>query len=189
MWPVVVQDFNTGQVLMLAYANQAALDASRATGRAHFWSRSRRELWDKGSTSGQVLPLVDISFDCDEDAVLYRVRAPKGACHTGQMSCFGNKGVAFGPLGKLWATQSDRLKSPSAVPSYTRALFESGLDRILRKVGEESAEFMVACKNQDPREITAEVSDLIYHVWLALHASGVTLDEVGKELERRSATR
>lgn len=174
---------------MLAYANQEALEASRATGRAHFWSRSRGELWDKGRTSGQVLHMVDMSFDCDEDAVLYRVRAPKGACHTGQTSCFGDKGVPFGPLGKLWATQAQRLEGGNDTPSYTRSLFASGMDRILRKVGEETAEFVVACKNQDPREVTAEVSDLIYHVWLALHASGVSLEDVGKELERRSATR
>lgn len=184
--PVVVQDINSGTVLMVAYANQLAIDMTRATGRAHFWSRSRAEIWDKGATSGQILELVDITVDCDQDSVLYRVRAPKGACHTGAFSCFGDATPAVGELGTLWATIEERIAMATEGESYTRRLFEQGLDRVLRKVGEETGEFLIASKNQDTREIVAEASDLIYHVWLALVTNGVSLGRLTQELRRRA---
>ena len=183
--PVVVQEASTGRVLMLAYANEEAVAATRATGRAHFFSRSRQELWDKGATSGQVLTIVGIEPDCDEDTLLYLVDAPHGACHTGAASCFGSVMPPAGELGRLWATVEERVRDADPEVSYTRRLYEAGLDRILRKVGEESAEFLVACKNGDADEVAREASDLLYHVWVALRTAGVPLDAVTQELERR----
>jgi phosphoribosyl-ATP pyrophosphohydrolase/phosphoribosyl-AMP cyclohydrolase len=180
-----VQDVDTGQVLMLAYTNAEALEASRQTGRAHFWSRSRQSLWDKGATSGQVLELVDILPDCDEDAYLYRVRAPHGACHTGSVSCFGESQVPGGALGRLFRIQESRIAHANPDASYTRRLFEAGMDRILRKVGEESAEFIVEAKNQDPARTAAEAADLLYHVLLACQAAGLTMGDLAGELRRR----
>jgi phosphoribosyl-ATP pyrophosphohydrolase/phosphoribosyl-AMP cyclohydrolase len=185
LWPAVVQDVDTGAVLMLAWTNPEALAASHATGRAHFFSRSRGTLWDKGSTSGQVLELVSIRGDCDGDAYLYQVRARHGACHTGAVSCFGDATVAVGELGRLARTQQDRIREATPDASYTRRLWEQGPDRVLRKVGEEAAEFVIAVKNQDPREVTAEAADLLYHLLLALHTAGVSLDAVAAELRRR----
>jgi phosphoribosyl-ATP pyrophosphohydrolase/phosphoribosyl-AMP cyclohydrolase len=183
--PVVVQDAASGAVLMMAYANAEALERTRATGRAHFWSRRRQEIWDKGATSGQVLELVDMQADCDGDTVLYRVRAPHGACHTGAFSCFGETGPEVGELGRLWATMAQRIATARAEDSYTRRLYEQGIDRVLRKVGEETAEFLVACKNQDPTEIAAEAADVLYHLWAALLTAGVPLARVSEELKRR----
>jgi phosphoribosyl-ATP pyrophosphohydrolase/phosphoribosyl-AMP cyclohydrolase len=183
--PVIVQDVDTGVVLMLAWTNAEARRRSEETGRAHFWSRSRGALWDKGATSGQVLSLCGIREDCDHDALLYLVRAPHGACHTGRASCFGDAGTAVSMLGSLFALQRERLDHASPDQSYTRRLAEGGIDRVLRKVGEETAEFLVASKNQDPREIRAEAADLVYHLWLALHLSGVSLADVSDELDRR----
>ena len=182
--PVVVQDIDSGTVLMLAWANEEAIATTQATGRAHFWSRSRRALWDKGATSGQRLEFVRMAWDCDQDALLYQVRAPKGACHTGRPSCFGDVDGPTAMLGRLFAVQRERLAS-SREQSYTRRLAAQGLDRVLRKVGEESAEFLVAAKNGERGPIRAEAADLIYHLWLALHVAGVDLDEVAAELLRR----
>ena len=183
--PVVVQDANSGTVLMLAWANEAAVEASRRTGRAHYWSRSRRALWDKGATSGQVLTMRRIAADCDDDALLYQVEAPQGACHTGRQSCFGDVDVPAGMLGSLFQTQAERMAGGDAATSYTRRLADGGMDRVLRKVGEETAEFLVACKNGDPAEVRAEAADVVYHVWLALHLAGVSLADVSAELARR----
>ncbi len=187
--PVVVQDVETGAVLMLAWANDEAVAATRETGRAHFWSRSRGALWDKGATSGQRLELVHMAWDCDGDALLYQVRAPHGACHTGRASCFADGAFPLAMLGGLFAVQRQRLEEAaapaSACPSYTRDLAAAGLDRVLRKVGEEAAEFLVAAKNGEAGPITAEAADVVYHLWLALHVAGVPLEAVAAELSRR----
>lgn len=184
--PVVVQDIESGAVLMLAYANQQALDRTRETGRAHFYSRSRAELWDKGSTSGQVLSVTRILEDCDQDAVLYQVHAPAGACHTGSFSCFGDAEPIPAEFGRLWGTISQRVASASADTSYTRRLYEAGLDRVLRKVGEEAGELIIACKGGRPAEIAEEASDLVYHIFVALLAAGVPLADVAAVLGRRA---
>lgn len=183
--PVVVQDAASGTVLMVAFANAEALRLTRETGRAHFYSRRRQALWDKGATSGQVLEVLAVVPDCDGDAWLYQVNAPHGACHTGRFSCFGDVEPGIGPLGRLWST-IERRREAAAADSYTRRLLDAGLDRILRKVGEEAAEFLVACKNGAADEITAETSDLLYHIFVALLASGVDLAAVTAELARRA---
>jgi len=183
--PVIVQDVDSGAVLMLAWANAAAIRHTRERGRAHFWSRSRNALWDKGSTSGQVLTVRRIVADCDGDAWLYQVRAPRGACHLGRRSCFGDEAeLPVGMLGRLFQIQGERLTN-GPESSYTRRLAAAGIDRVLRKVGEETAEFLVACKNGDPDEVTREAADLIYHLWLALHVAAVDLEGVAEELGRR----
>lgn len=185
--PVVVQDVRTGAVLMLAWTNQEAIEATRATGRAHFWSRSRRQLWDKGATSGQILKVRQVAWDCDADALLYQVEAPRGACHTGSRSCFGDVEVPTAMLSALYDIQRARLEAApgNGADSYTRRLAESGPDRVLRKIGEEAAEFIVACKNSDPVEVANEAADVVYHLWLALHLAGVPLEDVAAELRRR----
>jgi phosphoribosyl-ATP pyrophosphohydrolase/phosphoribosyl-AMP cyclohydrolase len=183
--PVVVQDAVSGRVLMLAYANDEAVAATHATGRAHFYSRSREELWDKGATSGQVLWVRAVHEDCDGDALLYLVDAPRGACHTGQVSCFGDAMPAAAELGRLWQTVAARLTDGDAATSYTRRLAEAGVDRVLRKIGEESAEFIVGVKNQDADETAREAADVLYHLWVALAVAGVPLTAVTTELERR----
>lgn len=185
--PVVVQDVDSGAVLMLAYANEDALALTRATGRAHFFSRSRQEIWDKGSTSGQILEVCAVSVDCDGDALLYKVRAPHGACHTGARSCFSDDGPPAGELGRLWQTMRLRIESADPTDSYTRRLYDAGLDRVLRKVGEESGEVIIAFKGGRTEEIAAEASDLLYHLWLALHASGVNLVDIAQVLRARAA--
>lgn len=191
--PVVVQDVETGAVLMLAWTNDEAMAATRETGRAHFWSRSRDALWDKGATSGQQLELVHLAWDCDHDALLYQVRAPHGACHTGRSSCFADGAFPLAMLGRLFAVQGQRLEEPAAPASgrasYTRDLAAAGLDRVLRKVGEETAEFLVAAKNGEASPVAAEAADVVYHLWLALHVAGVPLDAVAAELSRRHEAR
>jgi phosphoribosyl-ATP pyrophosphohydrolase/phosphoribosyl-AMP cyclohydrolase len=182
--PVVVQDIRTGAVLMLAWTNAEAIAATRSTGRAHFWSRSRRELWDKGATSGQVLHVRNVAWDCDGDALLYQVEAPQGACHTGRFSCFGDVDVPTAMLARLYDVQSARIEG-GAEESYTRRLAAAGPDRVLRKVGEETAEFIIACKNNQPDEVRYEAADVVYHLWLALHLAGVSLEDLALELRRR----
>ncbi len=183
---MVVQDVDTGAVLMLAYANAEAVARTRETGRAHFFSRSRQEIWDKGRTSGQVLVIVEIAADCDADALLYKVRAPNGACHTGAYSCFGDDGPAAGEFGRLWETMRGRIAGGDASRSYTRRLHESGLDRVLRKIAEEAGEVIIACKGGEVSEISGEASDLIFHLLLALQSTGVELADVAEELKRRA---
>ena len=183
--PVVVQDVDTGLVLMLAYASREALERTRETGRAHFYSRSRQALWDKGATSGQVLEVLGIREDCDEDALLYLVRARRGACHTGAESCFGQDLTTVEELGRLWRTIASRLASGDPQSSYTRRLYDAGIDRILRKVGEEAGEVIIAAKNKDASEAAAEAADLVYHLFLALQATGVPLSDLSDVLARR----
>ncbi len=182
---MVVQDVDTGLVLMLAYASREALERTQATGRAHFYSRSRQSLWDKGATSGQILEVLGIREDCDEDALLYLVRAPRGACHTGAESCFGQDLTPVEELGRLWRTIASRLENGDPQSSYTRRLYDAGIDRILRKVGEEAAEVIIAAKNKDRSEAAAEAADLVYHLFLALQATGVPLADLSDVLARR----
>ncbi len=182
---MVVQDEDSGTVLMFAYANSEALAKSRSTGLAYFWSRSRAEIWDKGSTSGQVLEIVAVLEDCDQDAVLYKVWARNGACHTGAYSCFGDGGPQAGELGRLWETVRSRIADADPEASYTRRLYEAGIDRVLRKIGEEAGEVIIGCKGGRAEEIAAEASDLIYHIWVALQTAGVPLEAVTGELRRR----
>lgn len=181
--PVIAQDHASGRVLMFAYANQQALEHTLATGEMHFYSRSRQELWHKGSTSGQILRVKSLLLDCDGDAVLALVDAPEGACHTGRESCFDVKEPAAGELGRLYATLTARTDPRT---SYTARLRAAGTDRMLRKLGEEATEVILAAKNHAQPELIAEVCDLLYHLLVVLVDEGVPLDAIAGELERRS---
>jgi phosphoribosyl-ATP pyrophosphohydrolase/phosphoribosyl-AMP cyclohydrolase len=182
---VVAQDATTGAVLMVAAADREALERTVATGEMHYRSRTRG-LWHKGATSGNVQRVVSLSRDCDGDAVLARVARAGPACHTGDVSCFGDAALVPDALSVLDATIGARAAASSDVgrPSYTRRLLA---DRNLRlkKIGEEAAELVTACADDDPSRAREEAADLFYHVLVALHAVGGSLAEVRAALAAR----
>lgn len=192
--PAIIQDANTDEVLTLAYMSDESLRRTIETRETWLWSRSRNELWHKGATSGNTQVVVDIAVDCDDDAVLVRVQPKGAACHKGETSCFHNslfKNDEVDPTSGL-GRQLDELykvidsrKQDRPAGSYTSYLFDEGLDKILKKVGEETAETIVAAKNDDQQKFVSEVSDLIYHLIVLLVARGVTLNEISSELNRR----
>ena len=191
--PAIVQDADTGDVLTLAYMNEESLRRTIETGETWFWSRSRNELWHKGATSGNTQSVVSIAVDCDDDAVLVTVRPHGPACHKGENSCFhtpihneikGTPGLGRQLEDLYKVVQRRQRERPEG--SYTSYLFAEGLDKILKKVGEEAAETIVAAKNDDRQQFVSEVSDLIYHLWVLLVERGVDLTEVSSELEQRA---
>jgi phosphoribosyl-ATP pyrophosphohydrolase/phosphoribosyl-AMP cyclohydrolase len=191
--PVVAQDARTGEVLMLAWANAEALRRTVDSGRATYWSRSRDELWVKGETSGNAQEIEDVRIDCDGDAVLYRVRQAGPACHTGERTCFHRAvdGDALAPaddarpvLARIAETIAARdVERPEG--SYTTYLFAEGIDKVLKKVGEEAAEIIIAAKNEGTEQLRAESADLLYHLLVLWRAKGLPLDELWAELDRR----
>ena len=182
--PAVVQDARTREVLTVAYMNREALQRTVERRETWFWSRSRKELWHKGETSGNLQTVVNVHLDCDEDAVLVEVE-PKGpACHTGAYSCFGVEPGIEGVLADLYKLIEQR-KQLRPEGSYTTYLFNSGLDKILKKVGEEATETVVAAKNPDAGRLTSETADLLYHVIVLLVERGVELEDVIRELNER----
>jgi phosphoribosyl-ATP pyrophosphohydrolase/phosphoribosyl-AMP cyclohydrolase len=190
--PVVIQDAGSGDVLTLAYANWEAIARTLETGQTHLWSRQRDELWHKGATSGHTQDVLAVSADCDADAVIYQVKPHGPACHTGEHTCFHRPlhGTSPQPLGGLLARLADRIESrKTGAPegSYTAYLFEKGLDKICKKIGEEATEVVVALKNGDPAPIAEEAADLLYHLLVALSAAEVPLAQVATALEKRGA--
>ena len=194
--PVIVQDVNTRAVLMLAYANEASLEATAATGRMTFWSRSREALWEKGETSGNTMSVVDMRLDCDPDAVLVRVEPAGPACHTGSTTCFDGDGTVDGDrdgadvLASLWATIMSRA-AERPPGSYTTTLLDGGVDACGRKVTEEATEVLIAAKDHaagaGPADrIVEESADLIYHLLVLLAERDVDLADVEAELHRRA---
>ena len=199
--PAIVQDVETKEVLMLAYMNEKSLRRTLLEGKACYYSRSRQSLWLKGETSGHFQEIVDIKFDCDQDTVLLTVKQIGMACHENYFSCFhydltseGFKGIGEPEvrpeptLGRTLELLTDvihsrNLERPEG--AYTTYLFEKGIDKILKKVGEESAEVIIAAKNADPEELRCEVSDLFYHVLVMLEERGVGIAEVSRELFKR----
>ena len=185
--PAIVQDARTRELLTLAYMNAESLARTIETGQTWFWSRSRNELWHKGETSGNTQTVVEMHSDCDNDAIVVLVNPAGAACHTGARSCFGSTETRedLGSLlNDLYALLESRERErPEG--SYTTYLFENGLDKILKKVGEESAETIIAAKNEDGGRLTAEVADLVYHLLVLLVARGVSLDQVREELASR----
>lgn len=182
---VVAQDAATGQVLMVAWANREALERTLATGRVHFWSRSRGELWMKGETSGNVLTLESLHADCDADTLLALVRPAGPACHTGETSCFGEASAPAGggTLHEVWQTLVQRAEErPDG--SYTVRLLDDPNLRI-KKLGEETAELIQALVQNDVPRSTEEVADLWYHTLVALLATGGSFEGVLEELHRR----
>ena len=183
---VVAQDARSGAVLMVAHADREALERTLATGEMHYRSRTRG-LWHKGATSGNVQRVVALRADCDGDAVLARVRPAGPACHTGATSCFGDLALAADAFGALDATLARRQAEPPAEgekPSYTRRLLA---DRNLRlkKLGEEAAELVLACADEDRARAVEETVDILYHALVALRALDVDVDAVRAEVERR----
>ena len=193
--PVIVQDAGSGAVLTLAYANREALENTLRDRATWLFSRSRRELWRKGETSGNTQEVVAVDYDCDGDALLYRVIAHGPACHTGTTSCFSRTllsapaGASEGSFERavvhLRTTIAAR-RDASPETSYTAKLLHDGVDRIGKKIGEEATEVVIAAKNGDAGEIAWEVADLLYHTLVLLEERGVSLDAVGSELLRRA---
>jgi phosphoribosyl-AMP cyclohydrolase / phosphoribosyl-ATP pyrophosphohydrolase len=190
--PAIVQDADTKEVLTLAYMNQESLTKTLETGETWFYSRSRQELWHKGATSGNTQSVVSVKYDCDQDAVLVLVK-PKGpACHTGAVSCF-SEGVTerettnladYQILQSLEQLIIEREKErPEG--AYTTYLFEKGVDKILKKVGEEASEVIIAAKNRDTEELKWEAADLLYHLQVLLVEQGLPFKEVLSTLEER----
>jgi phosphoribosyl-AMP cyclohydrolase / phosphoribosyl-ATP pyrophosphohydrolase len=173
--PVIVQDADSGRVLMLAWMDDEAERRTRETGEGWFWSRSREEYWRKGATSGNTLAVEELRDDCDGDALLLRVRAAGPVCHTGSLSCFAPG---------LWRTISARaLDRPEG--SYTTKLLAEGIPAIARKVGEEGVEVVTAALAESDERVISESADLIYHLYVLLAARGLDLAAVEDELQSR----
>src|SRR5438552_6437382 len=182
--PAVVQDSHTREVLTVAYMNKEALQLTLERRETYLWSRSRQQLWHKGETSGNTQRVMKVSLDCDDDAVLVEVEPLGPACHTGSYSCFSVEPGLEGVLQELYSVIEVR-KENRPEGSYTAYLFNSGLDKILKKVGEEATETIVAAKNEDSQRLVSETGDLIYHLLVLLVERGVTLDEISRELKGR----
>ena len=200
--PAIAQDWLDGAVLMMAWMNQDAIEHTLQTGEVHYWSRSRQELWHKGATSGYTQTVRGIRYDCDADVLLISIdQTGDVACHTGSRSCFyeetderssGGENALAPPADactELFRTIEDRQHHPEA-GSYTNKLLEGGDNRILKKVGEESAEFVMACKDDNAEDIAGEAADIIFHLQVAMAHHGVPWRDVQKVLaERRGAPR
>jgi len=198
--PAIVQDAATGQVLTLAYMNREAVELSLKERQTWFWSRSRQKMWHKGETSGNTQQILRAEADCDGDALLVTVQAQGPACHTGKDTCFFNEvfGAELRPsFGRLsegrFLTTIERLvevikarKAEMPDGSYTTYLFSKGLDKILKKIGEESAETIIAAKNQSKSELTLESADLLYHLLVLFVNEGLEVENVFAELEKRA---
>ena len=187
--PAIVQDAHTNRVLTLAYMNRESLEISMKEKKTCFWSRSRKELWRKGETSGNFQHIVSITADCDNDALVVRVNPDGPACHLGTESCFENplwtdeEASDFTIDGLMKMLEGRKRDLPEG--SYTTYLFRKGLDKILKKVGEESTEVIIAAKADDKKETIYEIADLAYHVMVLMIEAGISLEDIHKELASR----
>jgi phosphoribosyl-ATP pyrophosphohydrolase/phosphoribosyl-AMP cyclohydrolase len=192
MIPVVAQDYKTGEVLMVAYMNKEAYEKTIATGKMTYYSRSRQELWTKGDTSGHYQYVKSLTLDCDNDTILAKVSQVGAACHTGNKTCF------FQPLLEkeydnanpltvfedVYSVIMDRKEHPKE-GSYTNYLFDKGIDKILKKVGEECTEIVIAAKNPDADEMRYEISDFLYHLMVLMAERGLVWKDITDELADR----
>ena len=187
--PAIVVDADTKKVLTLAYMNRESLEISMKEGRTCFWSRSRKELWRKGETSGNVQHIVKITADCDMDALTVEVKKDGPACHTGEDSCFFNDVYESDELAPFSLDALLELirgrKIEKKEGSYTTYLFEKGIDKILKKVGEECTEVIIGAKSNDKKETVYEIADLAYHVMVLMTQMGITVEDVHRELASR----
>ena len=187
--PAIVVDAKSGEVLTLAYMNRESLQITLEKGCTCFWSRSRQTLWLKGETSGNYQHVTSITADCDKDALVIKVEKDGPACHTGAESCFfqpvyiNEEKHEFSLRGLYELLIGRKEEKPQG--SYTTHLFEKGLDKILKKIGEECTEVIIAAKAQDKKETIYEIADLAYHVMVMMVENGITLDEVRDELASR----
>lgn len=188
--PAIAQDVKTKEVLMLAYMNAESIAKTLETGYACYYSRSRQSLWTKGETSGHLQEVKGLYYDCDADTILLKVIQTGPACHTGQYSCFHHQVIDDSNLPeedilkKLYGIITDRKENP-VEKSYTNYLFDKGIDKILKKVGEESAEVIIAAKNNDNQELIYEISDLVYHTMVLMINQGVSIEDIKEELKKR----
>ena len=190
--PCIVQDWENGEVLMMAWMNEEAWDQTLRTGVMTYWSRSRQEVWKKGETSGHYQFLRSLSVDCDNDTLLAKVAQVGAACHTGNRSCFYRELIRTAERGtdpqtvleEVFRVIEDRKKHPKE-GSYTNYLFDKGIDKILKKVGEEAAEIIIAAKNPDPVESVYEMSDFLYHMMVLMAQKGLSWQEITDELAQR----
>ena len=186
--PAVIQDYYTGRVLMLAYVNQESYEYMIKNQETCFWSRSRKRLWHKGETSGNVQKIKNMSFDCDNDTLLIQVeQIGEGACHTGSYSCFGIENGEFNVLNDVYSQIEDRAANQKE-NSYTNYLLNEGVDKICKKIGEEAAETIIAAKNEDKEELIDEISDLVYHMLVLMFTQGVTMQDITAKLAERHNT-
>ena len=192
--PVIAQDYKTGEVRMLAYANREAIEKTLETGYAHYYSRSRQKIWKKGEASGELQKVREIRIDCDGDALIYVIEQEKNkACHTGERNCFYRnlkgecvikKPLPFEVLARLQEVINERLKTlPEG--SYTAKLAREGIERIAQKFGEESVETLIAMVKKDNNQVVYESADMLYHWLLALSYLGIDVGEVLEELAKR----
>ena len=184
LMPVVVQDVKNNNVLMLAYMNEESLKQTRRTGYMHYWSRSRDALWKKGETSGNVQKVVELMTDCDGDAMLARVEQTGNACHKGTYSCFAKDPIPPADIVSiLWEVFADRKKNQTE-SSYTVKLMRNR-NLLLKKIGEESSEVILAAKDKKKEQIVYESADLLYHLMVLLYDEGISMQDVYRELEGR----
>ena len=187
--PAVIVEAGTHRLLMVAYMNRESLKISMETGKTCFWSRSRQELWTKGETSGNYQHIVSITADCDLDTLKVVVEKDGPACHTGAETCFFNpvyqsEEKSDFTMDALMELIRGRKTNPQE-GSYTTYLFQKGLDKILKKIGEESTEVIIAAKDNDPKETIYEISDLVYHVMVMMIEQGISLEDISRELASR----
>lgn len=198
--PAIIQDYKTGEILMLAYMSKESLKKSLETGTTWFWSRTRKKLWNKGETSGNIQKIKNIRYDCYGNSLLVNVEQVGNACHTGRRSCFYRilkdveKDIDFGRYSKedakenileeLYSVVESRIKNKAA-DSYTYSLHKKGLDKIIKKFGEESMEVVLAAKHQRKQDILNEIADVIYHLIVLMVEKKVTLEQVFGELKNR----
>ena len=185
--PAIVQDYQTNQILMLAYVNEEAYNKMLETKQTYFYSRSRKQLWHKGETSGHFQNIKGMYLDCDLDTLLLYVEQIGVACHTGAYSCFFNEIKPFNNVNifkSLETLINDRKINP-VEKSYTNYLLDQGVDKICKKVGEEASETIIAAKNNDKEELIGEISDLFYHVFVLMNNQGVSLEDIENKLKER----
>lgn len=185
--PAIVQDVKTKDVVMMAYMNKEAIIKTLKDNKACYFSRSRNELWIKGETSGNIQNLKGFYYDCDKDSILLLIEQIGVACHTGNYTCFHNEVIAYDNndiINELYCLINNRKQNPK-LGSYTNYLFEKGLDKILKKVGEEASEVIIGAKNKDRSELVYEISDLVYHLLVLMVNENLNIDDIKKELISR----
>ena len=185
--PVIVQDYQTKQVLMMAYTNEESYQKMLESGETWFWSRSRQKLWHKGEESGHFQKVKGMRLDCDQDTLLVFVEQTGNACHTGAYSCFYDEVIPFDDS-DIFADLEKQIADRKAHPvekSYTNYLLDQGIDKVLKKVGEEASEVIIASKNSDKTELLGEIDDLLYHLFVLMNQTDLSLEEVRKKARER----